>query len=119
MPREDVPFMAARELLAEETAADATEEERALHLETAPGEFEDYEQFEEGLFDEDRRSDADSDLEDMELGEEFVCEGCHETREVDQLADRDRLVCQDCDDPYRRRNMRRLLGADSLRSDNR
>jgi hypothetical protein len=101
--REDVPFMAARELLAEETAADATEEERALHLEEVPGEFEDFEQFDEGVLDEDRRSDADSDLEEMELGEEFVCESCHETLDVDRLADRDRLICQDCADPYRRR----------------
>jgi hypothetical protein len=103
VPREDVPFMAARELLAEETAADATEEERALHLELEPGEFEDYEQFDEGVVDEDRRNDADSDLEEMELDEEFVCEGCHETLGVDDLADRDRLICKGCDDPYRRR----------------
>ena len=103
MPREDVPFMAARELLAEEDAAAATEEERAVHLETAPGEFEDYEQFEEGLVDEEVRSDADSDLEELELDEEFVCEGCHETRDIDQLADRERLICKDCDDPYHRR----------------
>jgi len=100
---EDVPFMVADELLAEETAPDATEEERALHLEMEPGEFEDYEQFEEGLLDEEVRSDADSDLEELELEEQFVCEGCHETRDIDQLADRDQLVCQDCDDPHRRR----------------
>ncbi|MDQ1493878.1 MAG: hypothetical protein QOG69_361 [Actinomycetota bacterium] len=103
MPREDVPFMAARELLAEETAADATEEERAVHLERAPGEFEDDEQFEEGLVDEEVRVDADSDLEELELDEQFVCEACHETQDVDRLADRDRLICYGCADPYGRR----------------
>lgn len=103
MPREDAPFMAARELLTEETAADATEEERALHFERVPGEFEDDEQFAEGLLDEEVRPDADSDLEDLELDEQFVCEGCHETQDVDRLADRDRLICHDCDDPYGRR----------------
>jgi hypothetical protein len=111
VPREDVPFMAASELLAEETAADATEEERALHLEMEPGEFEDFEQFEEGLVDEEVRSDTDSDLEELELDEEFVCEGCHETLDIDRLADRDRLICQDCDDPYRRRPRPRFTTA--------
>jgi hypothetical protein len=101
VPREDVPFRAARELLIEET--DATEEERALHFERAPGEFEDDEQFAEGLLDEEVRPDADSDLEDLELDEQFVCEGCHETQDIDRLADRDRLICQSCDDPYGRR----------------
>jgi hypothetical protein len=101
--REDVPFMAARDLLAEETAADATEEERALHLELEPGEFEDGEQFEEGVLDEEVRDDTDSDLEDLELDEQFICQVCHETLDVVRLADRERLICQDCDDPYRRR----------------
>jgi hypothetical protein len=101
MPNEDVPYMESRELLAEETADDACEEERALHLEEVPGEFEDHEQFDEGTVDEEQRNDADSDLEDFELEELFVCEGCHETMEIDQLADRDRLMCRACD--HRRR----------------
>jgi hypothetical protein len=101
--RENVPFMATQDLRAEETADDATEEERALHLEESPGEFEDHEQFEEGLLDEEVRGDTDSDLEDIELDEEFVCESCHETLAVDLLADRERLVCRNCDDPYQRR----------------
>src|SRR5258705_13877596 len=99
--------MAARELLAEETAADATEEERAVHFERAAGEFEDDEQFEEGLLDEEVRTDADSDLEELELDEQFVCEGCHETLDIERLADRDRLICDDCADPYGRRPSRR------------
>ena len=101
MPNEDVPYMEARELIAEETAEDACEEERALHLEEAPGEFEDHEQFDEGIVDEEERYDADSDIEGMELEEQFVCEGCHETMDIDELADRDRLLCRACDHRHR------------------
>lgn len=97
MPKEDVPFMATDELLAEETAEDASQEERALHLEDVPGEFEDHERFDEGLEDEEYRSDTDSELEEMELDEQFLCEGCHETLDIEQLTDHENWLCRACD----------------------